>query len=362
MPTARNGHEKQSVIETLLRTPQKFSFNMAMRLLRSHFGQNVDINVHPSLNLSFNDRDVVAIKIYDRDLMKGIVDFNMRWYAELTIERLLERFRSGDSLNVTFDVSVNFLGLYGSSSPLPIYYTEGIMEDANQDNNGTREFVDVINRPIYRQFEMAQNKYQLFSRCVDVRDESLIERMFAFAGLSIAGIREPCGNDVYHLLPYLGIYSMMPRSIAGLRAIFEREFGDEDVEIFEYAHSVCDIPEEQMMSLGKENSTLGNTCYLGTTIGCRDGAILINISCDDMHEYESMLPGGEKLKKLSWLMTHYLVDRVDIKLSICCKNPGNTDYAMDDEQNPLGVNSYLGGAFDENGQLQGLRYECLLDY
>ena len=335
---------------------------MVMRLLRSHFGNDVDINVHPSLNLSFNDRDVAEIKVYDKTLMEGIVDFNMRWYAELSIESLLDRFRSGESINATFDVAVNFLGLYGSSSPLPIYYTEDIIDDANQDNNGTREFVDVINRPVYRQYEIAQNKYQLFSRCVDHRDESLIERMFAFAGMSIPGIRNPCGNDVYYLLPYLGIYSMMPRSKAGLQAIFEREFGEEDIEIFEYERSVCDIPEEQMMSLGKENSTLGNTCYLGTTIGCRDGAIMINISCDDMNEYASMLPGGAKLKKLSWLMTHYLIDRVDIKLSISCKNPGNTDYAMDDERNPLGVNSYLGGAFDESGLTKGIGYECLLDY
>ncbi|MFO8111269.1 MAG: type VI secretion system baseplate subunit TssG [Desulfosalsimonadaceae bacterium] len=45
-----------------------------------------------------------------------------------------------------YEITANFLGLYGISSPLPTFYTEELMHEAAEDESVCRDFIDVINQ------------------------------------------------------------------------------------------------------------------------------------------------------------------------------------------------------------------------
>src|SRR5690554_5590426 len=46
-------------------------------------------------------------------------------------------------------IDVNLPGLYGSSSPLPSYFTELLLEQAQQENTLPRQLLDLLNQRLY---------------------------------------------------------------------------------------------------------------------------------------------------------------------------------------------------------------------
>ncbi len=62
--------------------------------------------------------------------------------ATNTAEFLWEFEEKSDSEDERFEVQVNFLGLYGTSSPLPVFYTEDLIDEASDDESVAREFIE----------------------------------------------------------------------------------------------------------------------------------------------------------------------------------------------------------------------------
>jgi type VI secretion system protein ImpH len=182
----------------LLREGPRFAFIQAMRLLRQIIlhegGPDGDrnllrkrIRVRPHLSLDFPETDLTAIEV-----LPGDPD--------------------------TYRITATFLGLYGSASPLPTFYTEDLLAEQAEDQNVSREFIDVINAPLYPLLFQCWSKYRLSAALVEEQRTELLERFYALLGLSGDEARARSG-DAYVLLRYAGLATHFPRSAEGLRAL-----------------------------------------------------------------------------------------------------------------------------------------------
>ena len=140
----------ESLIENVLSFPHLYDYVMIRKLLMNYFGSFARIVTRPALNLSFNASDVQNLEFYDRRQVIKHEDGLQIQYREISSEELLfihnqslqnnEVFTS-ENYRVDIFIMVNFLGLYGSSSPLPIYYSEDLIRDQADDNDSTADFL-----------------------------------------------------------------------------------------------------------------------------------------------------------------------------------------------------------------------------
>ncbi len=343
MPDTPDGKPQYPLIEELLLMPHRFGYAEAVKLLRAFWGQELKIRTRPALNLSFNASDIQSITILDLTRPEISDEGKIRSFHEISPQELLERWGGAYDPPVEVIFSVNFLGLYGSSSPLPIYYTEALMRDEGDDNPSTADFMALINEPSYQAWQEAKGKYRIFNLMAEGSQppELLLERIFTFAGLSVPEIRRQNSN-IYELLPHLGAFSMMPRSAEGMAAIFRTELDSCQVDLETFVPGEIEIPVDQIMELGVINTTLGEDAYLGDHIPCADGRIRVHVLCPDSETFDSLMPGGELHLRLARIMKPYMTEHLQIMIHGILENSFGDDLYLGDSTKRLGVNCFLG--------------------
>ena len=278
------GGPPPDLMERLLGECRAFSFVQTMRLLRRWLrqdgkGDSADpsnrIRVRPELSLAFPGTDVTAV----------------------------DRLPEEDP--VRFLVTVTFLGLYGTSSPLPTFYTEDLLREREDDRSITRDFLDVVNASLYPLFFQAWSKYRLHHRLIEEEDPGIQEYLFSLLGLENPCIRQRL-EDPYRLLRYMGLTTQIPRSAEGLRALLSDSLGEESLGIVQCVERKAAVPEDQRLRLGRSGHVLGEETVLGQEVSDRMGKFRVEIGpCggDGLHR---MLPDGEPYALLRERIRFYL--------------------------------------------------------
>ena len=274
----------------LLREPYSYSFFQVLRLLRRFSGQqeqqkSASIRVRPDLSLGFPAADVSSI---DVEPDKG----------------------------QTYVVTATFLGLYGSSSPLPTFYTEDLLEEAAEDETVTRDFIDILNQHLYELLYSCWTKYRIFVKVVEEQDRSLIERLFCLLGLGNDTLRRQI-PDKHRLLRYLGLVTQHPHSALGLKTMLSDALGGVQIDIEPCIPRQAKIPVDQRCSLGVSESALGIDSFLGSEILDRSGKFRLKIGPVSRSEFMSLLPGQDKYSLLVFLTDFYVSDTLEYDIELC---------------------------------------------
>lgn len=183
-----------SIISKLLEKPSEFSFFQAIRLLRLHSqsctGKKLEafyrdhLRVRPQLSLGFPATDLTEIEE--------------------------EKHEDGDM----YRLEATFLGLYGASSPLPVFYTEELLSEAADDKSVTRDFVDIINNDAYAHFFRGWTRSRLMIKAVDEQDYAWLERLYSLLGyghkVMMNSVPEECRR-----FRHIGLFTQYPRSALG---------------------------------------------------------------------------------------------------------------------------------------------------
>lgn len=273
---------------SLLAKGQRYGFYQAYRLLRllarSEGHDDAQLRIRPQLSLNFQESD---------------------------IHRIAVRPEGG------YDLIVNFLGLYGVSSPLPTFYTENLLDEALEERHGQRDFLDIINQTIYPLFFRAWLKTKPQLRLVEFEDQRLLEILYAFVGmLEPKAYKEQPGVET--LLQFAGIYAQYPRSAVGLKTIISGTYRSANVEIVQMAMRTAQIPQDQRCMLGRQANVLGEDSHLGSQIRTRNTNLTIKITNIDEKLFQSMLPGEIEYRRLQFIVRYYLVNPwvVDLELGL----------------------------------------------
>lgn len=324
------------MIQELLEKSRRYSFVQAARLLKvfSSFepGSNTQgdtgrsaedfwrytLRVRPDLNLHFPGTDIVAV-----DRITG---------------------EAGDgAAGPRFRITATFLGLYGVSSPLPTFYTEDLMDEAREDSSVIRDFVDIVNGPLYPLLFMSWSKYRLALRVVEDQSSADLERLYCLAGMGDPAFRDRV-EAPYPLIRYAGLLTQSPRSALGLERLLSDAFEEPKLKVIPGIPRKAVIPEDQRLHLvaGKTEKRLGRNSFLGRRIRDRMGKFRVRISPLHAEGFQAWLPDTPRFEKLRSLIRVYLDQPLSWELEVVLAEgevstarPGKTEWGR------LGWNTWL---------------------
>ncbi len=281
--------------QQLLREGSRFTFAQAVRLLRllvqaeqpaalQDIRLRQMIQAHPHLSLDFPGTDITTIREKPAD--------------------------SG-----RYQITATFLGLYGAGSPLPTFYTEDLLNERSDGRSVMRDFIDIINAPLFPIYFMSWSKHRLFHRLVEKKDPDILLMLCCLLGLGEEAIRRRV-DDPAGLFRYLGLFTLQIRSAEGLRTLLADQLDEPSLRVVQCVPRVATIPEDQRCRLGVAGNVLGEDCCLGSEIKDRMGKFRVEIGPVDIDTFTQFLPGQPGFGEIRRLTEFYLDQPLEWELRL----------------------------------------------
>ncbi len=292
------------ILKDLFARPWAYSFVQVTRILRYYFANSErhstfiekHIVIRPHLSLSFPAHDVVSLKCLDQN-------------GHIVSE-------PPDDAPPVFVLTVNMLGLYGTSSPLPTFYTEDLLAEEREDLRGMRDFLTVFNTRFYDLFLHAGwFRFTPIRTIFEQKDYSLGEKALALGGLPFS-CRDKYPFSIENKFPLIGLFSLFPRSAKALQSYLRSCLGC-SCRITECVAGTEPVPKDQRCRLGSENCTLGEDTMLGTFLKNRAGRIkltLENLTESQLLHYSSVEGRNQLFRHVNFYCTEPL--NVDLEMSL----------------------------------------------
>jgi type VI secretion system protein ImpH len=306
----------------LLTQGREFSFFQAVRLLQ-HFrprqgeppsqpgDEGPAVRVRPNLSLAFPSADIDGIAAEEND---------------------------GDT---SYRIVANFLGLYGTCSPLPTFYTEDLLLEAGQDESVSRDFIDIFNERLYQLLYRTWTRSRWFLQIAEENNPVYLERLYCLLGLGHAALRKDM-PQARRLLRYIGLLSQFPRSAAGLTALLRDALNDVPITIIPCIPRSAVIPVAQRMEMGGANNCLGLDSIVGEEIEDRMGKFRIQIGPLSQSDFLRFTPGNAGYDLLIQLTDFYISEPLayDVEL-ILAADQAQTVCLGDAARSMLGVSAWV---------------------
>ena len=231
LKTGPDPHPAHPLQSDMVANGSAYTYFQAMRLLSQCMPaaigqtQNNDhpIRVRPALNLAFPAADIEKIDAVQ------------------------------DDHQTRYQVTTNFFGLYGTSSPLPTFYSEDLIAEAGRDESVSRDFIDILHQRLYDLLFQSWLKYRQFFQVAEQKREPYVERLFCLLGLGDAALRRQI-PDAARLLRYIGLFTQFPRSAAGLEILLKDYLSDVPIALVQCVSRMAAISDSQRMKIGMTGS------------------------------------------------------------------------------------------------------------
>lgn len=323
----------ESIKLMLLKEGRDFSFFQIFRLLRVITQGKLErgegskdfmnrITVKPNLSLAFPASDVESIE------------------------------EVGEDGEARFQIIANLLGLYGSSSPIPTFYTEDLIEEESEDESVSRDFIDIINQRLFELLFECWMKYRQFLQVFEANDSAHIERLFCLLGLGDPHLRRGI-HEPHRLLRYIGLFSQYPHSAVGLKTILKDTFSGIGVNIISCVKKTAGIPDDQRLRVGVSSCLLGVDTYLGREIADRMGKFRIQLGPMTKKEFKGFYPGSESFNRLTFLTELYFIEPLEYDLELIqAKGEALTVCLGDPTRATLGLDSFIFSSPEIMGEIR----------
>ncbi len=211
------------------------------------------------------------------------------------------------------EVMLNFLSIFGVTSPLPIHYNERVLDDAAKDKI-LLDFLDMLNHRLKRLIYPIWKRQRYY-----IQYQKDLKDNFSKYILSILGLYGQVDNinntlDLHRILPFSGILCMHQKSTASLLSILKHYFQHDAIFVEEGVMSKSKLPQEQYVRLGEQNSSFGLDMSIGTFLLTRNLKFRIIFDQIKWEELAAFSFGGEKQRQLADLMK--LVQRAPLEYDI----------------------------------------------
>lgn len=289
-----------ALMHELLSNCRRFTFFQAVRFLERSYPQGVPlgregpaaqelIRFRPHASLAFPTCDIEDIEVLEGQ----------------------------DGAPPRFHMTVNFLGLYGSMSPLPTFYTEDLIT-SDLDEDDRQHFLDLFQHRLISLLYRCWEKYRYHVQYEPGATDQFSQWMFALIGLGGADLRQ--ASHVYwpKLLPYLGILGLHTHSAAMLAGVVSHYFGGVPAAIEQCVGRWVPLAVEQQQRLGQANGTLREDSTLGKRFHDRSGKFRLHIGPLDFATFQKFLPPGPYYWTVRELIMFGMRDQLefDVQLSL----------------------------------------------
>lgn len=205
----------------------------------------------------------------------------MRLFKKLKLSHLTYFFKSSPNLafpgreiaklevkDNQVSMTANFLGLQGAATPLPLHFTEIIVQD-DPDDSPLNELLNFFNQRFYEALIRIDEKYHYVAQVQAKYEDTLTRNLQALCGLPEA-FRQNRQELYYQLLPGLRYLMGGGLSKQGLCLFLQRLYQVPRVSIRERVKKEIFIPKKVQNALGvysilAETLILGKRVYQGST-------------------------------------------------------------------------------------------------
>lgn len=210
------------------------------------------------------------------------------------------------------DMTVNFLGLHGPSSPLPPFYTEQVIEDAaNGGVLGT--FLDLFNHRLVSLLVRIHQHHRHYLQYRTGAHDQISQMVAALMGL-LPGQEEQLRVT---LLPYVGLLSCYSLSASIIATLIGHCTGL-PVRIEEFVERTVTIPEHQRSRLGETPPELGVDFIVGSDIIDVMGKFRLVVGPIDRATFARLMPDQPLFAEMVELLMLALKDPLacDVRLEL----------------------------------------------
>lgn len=241
-----------------------------------------------------------------------------------------------------YKLKVTFLGLHGSSTPLPTYFAEQITQ-YEQDQSVIKDFFDYFHNRLIGLFYRSWKRSRYYRKYRPKGKDRFSTWIYSMFGLGDPDSRNFTSVYWPRLLCFAGLMATRNRSPALISTIIARAFNLTDVSIEEWTKRKVQIPADQLTQIGHSNSELGCNMVVGQYSPDVQSKIRIVIRNLDFKRFQDFLPHGKDFKSLRGLVEFMFRDQLGYDLKLGLK-PKEAHPLTLEKNSPsrLGWSSFLG--------------------
>jgi type VI secretion system protein ImpH len=228
--------------------------------------------------------------------------------------------RPGDSPTM----EVNFMGLAGTHGPLPVPYTDVILERLFKKDAALKEFLDIFNHRLVSLAYRIRKTYRIGFEWKAPEDMHAAAVLFPLVGLGTPGLRNRLGIADWSLVAFGGLMANQVRSLAGLESVV-RGYFSVPVTGQSFLGGWEPLEDSDFTRLGKAgaNRELGRTTVLGKRIWDQQQRLNLTLGPLTYEQFETFLPIGWGYHPLRELTEWYAGRHRHIRYTLCLQPQAN---------------------------------------
>ncbi len=242
-----------------------------------------------------------------------------------------------------YEITTNFLGIVGTDSPLPAYYTDEILADDDEPGAVT-VFLDCFHHRLLSLVARGLTKYRHAASYRWSGDDP-ISRDLRLLGGDVAA-RDPQPLSGGSLVRYTCALIRPIRSGSELETVLRTHFEDLSITLTPCVARWIPVPTDQRCGLGHSNSTLGIDVTIGDEVLDRTCTYALRIGPVTRDAFQRLLPGGDLHAELRALLGRLESEGLDCLLTLELEPGAAPDVVLDGRRhiagNRLGWSTWLG--------------------
>lgn len=333
--------QQPSVIEQLLRAPQRFECCQALRLLLGWLHEH---GVAP-------DDALANLVRFDNSVSMSFPAGQLESLSAAGLHdagQLLQAVRSGQPLHIR--LTPTFMGFLGSNGALPSHYSERIASHQHSahdehEAHAPRAFLDLFSSRAVALFYQAWEKYRIEQAPVRT---TLLPRL-----LDLAGQQAQDAVQAETIGLYSGLLQQRNVSSVVMARILADHFGV-PFSIEENTGAMEAMAPHVQTALGGANALLGQRAMLGERCHRPELAVRLRIGPLNAAQYASFLPRGAASVQLQHMLKLFGQPLLRYDIVLVLRASEVRGVALDAPQAGLGCDSFLAPALpaDDRDDLQ----------
>lgn len=216
-------------------------------------------------------------------------------------------------------IEVNLPGLYGSSSPLPSYITELLIEQQQQENPLPRQLLDLFNQRLYELKLEVEGKGHPAIQQIEQGNNQWLDLATRLLGLPTERLAVLPRKDWlfrhFHLLthPYPTAEGLTQLVSSWLKGI--------PVQVEQCVLRQVEVDSDSLTSLGLINHCLGKNTLLGNKINDHNGKLRLKIGPLSHAHFSELISDRKTWRTLRALVNVYLRSPYECELDFCLDAP-----------------------------------------
>lgn len=224
--------------------------------------------------------------------------------------------RAGPPLTLTSTV----LSLAGAHGPLPMPYTEMLLERSRLRDPAALDFLDMFNQRLLAFLYRSRRKNHLALSGEGIGEAPLVRCLDALSSLGRAeGVRGPHGEQAW--LRHAAVQGAAPRSMTSLLAVVRDRLGIRFTgkQFVGGWHRLAPLDRARLHGPGRPagmQDGLGMGASLGARAWDQGAGMALDAPPLQPIEFAALLPGGKSNALLGWLVARHLQCDIEVQLKL----------------------------------------------